>query len=64
MILKGKRTKDGEIKIEKRFALFPKYIGDTCIWLEYYYVKMIYNRMGTGFFDYWYDAKFSIEPIK
>jgi hypothetical protein len=48
--------KDGERKIEKRYALFPRTLDDNYrVWLESYYVEQyywIYNRKGE-----WRDRK-------
>lgn len=39
--MRFKKLKDGDIKWVKKFALLPRMVENTKIWLECYYIKCV-----------------------
>lgn len=57
MKLRRKIWKHGDVRVVKRFALFPMYIGEEGRWLQWVRVKQTFNK---SFFnsDWWSNSEF------
>ena len=51
--------KDKETVVKTCFALFPKRIGDYCVWLSRYYKTWDYSYQGiySGYIPHWFVHK-------
>ncbi len=48
MLFKSRKMKIGEQKKEIRFALFPIWIDNNLLWLDFYYSFYSWTYMGFG----------------